>query len=146
MIGRSWTVSAAVVMALCVGCSSSASEGRPLCAPCPLPVRVSISGIDWNASDGGRIRVCVGDLPCVESRVTREAGVVTCASVGCQAIGTNTLNVTLDEKNARRVAEFPVRVTAWSGKERWQGAGAMEYTSGGSGPCACPRSHAHVSL
>ncbi|WUH99499.1 hypothetical protein OHR68_39425 [Spirillospora sp. NBC_00431] len=145
MIGRSWPVFAAAVMALCVGCSSSASEGRPQCAPCPPPVGVSIAGVDWKAADGGRIRICVGDLPCVDSRVTRAEGPVSCDSVGCSASGANTLNVTLGERGARRVAAMPVLVTAWSGKERRQGAGTMAYTPD-SGPCPCEQSHAHVSL
>ncbi|TMQ94210.1 hypothetical protein ETD83_24245 [Actinomadura soli] len=138
---------AAAVMALCVGCSSSSSGGDVICAPCRPPVMVTVSGLDRLTVEGVRMRVCVGEQPCADFRVTRrpETESFSCGSVACSLLETGALQVTLPQREARTVADLPVRVTASSRQGQREGAATMKYVPD-KGPCKCDYSYANVAL
>lgn len=145
MIGGSRPVVAAAVLALCTGCSSS--NGRAICAPCPPPVTITVTGFDRLAGDDGRMRICVGDLPCSAFRIDRRAtqDPVSCDEVMCWLDDTGALHVALRHRAARTVADLPVRVTASSSGDRRQGSGTMTYVSGKE-PCRCDSANARLTL
>ncbi|MFA1549708.1 hypothetical protein [Actinomadura chokoriensis] len=142
MIGRARSVPAAAVLALCAACSAS-SPGQVVCAPCPSPVTVAVSGLPWSAGDAGRLRVCVGDLPCTD--VSSSERGLSCKGVSCVPVG-DALRITLGGK-PRTVANLPVRVTASRGKRQdvRQGTATMTFTKGRE-PCGCDSAHATVAL
>ncbi|MFI0486374.1 hypothetical protein [Actinomadura sp. 9N215] len=150
MIGGARPVLAAAVMAVCVGCASSGG-GEVICGPCRQPVTVTVSGLDRLTVEGVRMQICVGEAPCTDFRITRRADSVSCGSVGCSLDetadpgGTPLLHVTLGQKEARTVADRPVRVTASSRKGQREGAATMKYVSE-KGPCGCEYSYARVAL
>ncbi|WP_433465669.1 hypothetical protein [Spirillospora sp. CA-128828] len=140
---------AAVLLALCAGCSSS-SSGQILCAPCPSPATVSVTGVDRLIGDGRHMRVCVGDQPCTDLRVPPSDATTappSCGTLSCSLNGSGTLQITLNERDAHSLAEQPVRVTASKkgGRDVLRGSGTMRFTDD-KGPCACDHAHADVAL
>ncbi|MGP4023178.1 hypothetical protein [Actinomadura sp. 3N407] len=134
---------AAAAMALSLGCSSS-SDGEVICAPCRPPVMVTVTGLDRFAGDGWSMRMCVGELPCTEFRVPRRAGSGSCGPLACFLDEKGALQVTLQQRDARTVADLPVRVTA-HGTDALRGSGTMTYVPD-KGPCRCDYSYARVAL
>ncbi|RFS86851.1 hypothetical protein D0T12_00775 [Actinomadura spongiicola] len=139
---------AAALLALCVGCSSSSSNGQAICGPCPMPVTVTVSGLDQVTAEGVRMHLCVGEMPCTSFRLTRRDETVSCGSVACsldETGSTRMLHLTLAQKDARKVADLPVRVTASTRKEQRQGEATMTYVHQGE-PCGCNYSRADIAL
>ncbi|MFB4304776.1 hypothetical protein [Actinomadura sp. GTD37] len=145
MIGRARSALVAAVLALSVGCSGS-SSGDVVCAPCPPPVTVTVSGLHLLADGGWRLRACIDDLPCRDLRVPPPGATgAACGSIPCVRDG-DTLRITLDGE-PRSLAGLPVRVTASrpGHAEVVRGTGAMTFTAGRK-PCVCDRADGAVAL
>ncbi|MFI0410400.1 hypothetical protein [Actinomadura sp. 3N508] len=145
MIGGRRLPLAAAVLALCVGCSSSG--GEIVCGPCQWPVMVTVSGLDRLTVEGVRMQICVEGQPCVDFRVTRRTGTeyFSCGSVACSLLDTGAFQVMLPQREARAVADRPVRVTASTRQGQREGTATMPFVSD-KGPCGCDYSHAAVAL
>lgn len=113
-----------------------------------MPVTLSVSGLDQVTAEGVRMRLCVGEQPCTSFRLTRRNDLVSCGAVACSLNETGSprrLQITLNQTDARKVANLPVRVTASTRKGQRQGEATMTYVNWGE-PCKCDYSRADVAL